>query len=845
MKRRKFLLGTVAGLGALSAPFGTAAKASGVGLAMVAIDGIDATTSLPHLIALLDALNARLVPVTCIVSPFDEKGEPLAPEAPLARLLLAYILSNRSVEIAPFIPSLGHKSEYFQARSVQRATKAFEWLLHAAQGERPFAPLLQSVACNDVPSPLSPIGVRSAGCHNVLAVPLDSKPVTSETWPNGTVRVYGGRRIDLSTYDSAQVAKLPADAQLVYYVSAQNLNGLSVEDFSKLAERFTGDLVAEEIAGNYSVQALSDLQLRDSYGFKRFVGVQLVDTEPEDEAGRQAISSFEKLLVNQGLPYTAGLANGAEKAGRFGGYWLATESTKPLQAVRFQSDRGKLSVVETVRPLDVGLGVVLNSVEDGQGGLDGNGFLHLVKADIQNADDIGHLKRRFSRTQDIVLAVHAGAVSDPFQRQELVTVLKTMKNDGVTKLMPLDRMALSYVSQNPIDIRQRRTLAALPDLARPQVTRAKEDREAFLEDARTAWRYFERFTHPKTGLCPATVNFSPNGGNIHKAVTMWDVGSQINGLIAVAQIGLIDQKEFRSSITKILPQVRGRKSQDRLLPQGWIVTDRQKWGNKNFDGSDAGRLMSALDHLRRYDDTFSARLNDITSAWDLDKVIVNGEMHSVTDGALHSSYVSHSAHYSALAFRRWGLTVKSPYEVFDGLSVHDGQMALLEAVAKIGPIGAEPLLLEALELGMSAVSAHMADVLFAAQVEEFRETGNLVCASEGPLDAEPWFSYQGLQLDAKKRTWAIDTVGEEPEYRTPDFWRSHQVISCKAAYLWAAYQPHDYSDRLVNYVRARARTKNGFAASIFSQSQRVTEFYSDINTNAVILQAIAHILRTG
>jgi len=845
MKRRRFLLGTVAGLGALSAPFGKPVKASGVGLAMVAIDGIDTTTSLPHLIALLDALNARLVPVTCIVSPFDKDGKPLVPETPLAQLLLAYILSNRSVELTTFVPNLGHQSEYFQARSVQQAAKASKWLLRAAKGVRPFAPLLQSVACNDVPSPLSPMGVRSGGYHNVLAIPLDSKPVSSETWLNGTVRVYGGSRIDISTYDSVLVAKRPEDTQVIYYLSAQNLDGISVANIAELAERFTGDLVAEEIAGTYSVQALSDLQLRDSYGFKRFVGIQLVDPEPEDSAGQQEMSRFAKMLDGLSLPHTAGLADNPMITERFGGYWLATESHNSLRAVRFQSDGDELSVVESVRPLDAGLGVVLNSVEDGQVGIDGNGFLHLVKADIQNASDINHLQKRFRRTQDIVLAVHVGAIRDHFSRKELAAFLIAMKSDGVTKFAPLDRMALGFVSQNPIDIRQRRTLAALPDLARPQLIREREDRESFLDDARIAWRYFERFTHPRTGLCPATVNFSPNGGNIHKAVTMWDVGSQINGLIAVAQIGLIDQKEFRSSIAKILPQVRGRKSQGRLLPQGWIVTDRQKWGNKNFDGSDAGRLMSALDCLRRYDDSFSSRLNDITSAWDLVKVVLNGEMNSVTDGQLHSSYVSHSAHYSALAFRRWGLKVNSPYEVFDGLSIHDGQMALLEAVARIGPIGAEPLLLEALELGMSPESAHLADMLFAAQVEEFRETGNLVCASEGPLDAEPWFSYQGLQLDAKKRTWAIGTVGVEPEYRTPEFWRSHQVISCKAAFLWAAYQPHDFSERLVNYVRARARTKNGFAASIFSRSQRVTEFYSDINTNAVILQAIAHILRTG
>ena len=843
MKRRAFLQGSVASFGALAFPFSRAASASGRGLAMVVVDDIDMSSSLPHLIALLDALNARLIPVTCCISPYHENGSPIDLDTPLAQLILAYMLGNRGVEVAAFVPELSRQSEYFQGRSVQKAIKVFREILQPAKGARQYTPLVQSVACLDVTSPLSPTGVRSGGCHNVLAIPTVDGPVRSETWPDGTVRLFGGRRIDFGAYDSSMVEKGAEESQLIYYLSAQKLETLSVEELAKVAKRFTDDLVAQEIEGNYSVQPLSDLQFRDSYGFTRRVVLQLLDPAPLGSTGGRAMAEFATLLDDLNLPHTLGLAEADETREQKSGFWLSTEDVPSLNMVRFQPGiANQPSIVETVRPLGAGVGVVFDPVEDGQGGLDENGYLHLVKVDIRNANDIRHLGNMFSRTQDVVLTVHASAVQDPFDRQGLVAFLKTLSGDGVSRIVPLSKLAMGLVSKDPIDIRQRRTLAALPSLRQAPIVRSRADKDALLEDARTAWRYFERFTHPQTGLCPATVNFAPGGGNIHKAVTMWDVGSQINGLISAARIGLIDQKEFRQAITKLLPQIRGRVSQDRLLPQGWIVTDRHKWGNKNFDGSDAGRLMSALDCLRRYDDSFVVQLDKITSAWDLDKVILNGEMHSVTDGVLHSSYLSHSAHYSALAFRRWGLNVKSPYEVSAGKSIHDGQMALLEAVAKIGPIGAEPLLLEAMELGMSPESTHLADMLFTAQFEEFQETGQLVCVSEGPLDVEPWFSYQGLQLDAQKRTWAIDTVGQETEYRQPEFWRSHHVISCKAAFLWGAYRPHNYSDRLVNYVRTRARTKNGFAASIFSQSQRATEYYTDINTNAVILQAVAHSL---
>jgi hypothetical protein len=60
--------------------------------------------------------------------------------------------------------------------------------------------------------------------------------------------------------------------------------------------------------------------------------------------------------------------------------------------------------------------------------------------------------------------------------------------------------------------------------------------------------------------------------------------------------------------------------------------------------------------------------------------------------------------------------------------------------------------------------------------------------------------------------------------------------------LWAAYKPHDHSEKLLSYVREKSRTNRGFASSIFNKTGRVTSTYTDLNTNGVILQAIAKTL---
>lgn len=166
-------------------------------------------------------------------------------------------------------------------------------------------------------------------------------------------------------------------------------------------------------------------------------------------------------------------------------------------------------------------------------------------------------------------------------------------------------------------------------------------------------------------------------------------------------------------------------------------------------------------------------------------------------------------------------------------------MALLEVCGHIGPMGAEPLLMEALEFGMSPESAYLADVLFAAQLEEYEETGRLICVSEGPINSTPWFLYQGLQFDALGRVWATDTVAGLEEHRSEAFRDEHLSVSSKAAYLWSAYKDHPLSDKLLSFVREKARTPYGFASSINEKTGEPSRTYSDINTNAVILQSIA------
>ncbi len=842
MNRRSFLLGSASVLQSLPIAVQAQWKAFQPRLMSVVVTDVDPGESVEHLLALLDPILGRGLPVTCVVDPLSAEGKPLSSDDDLAILLAGLTTQSSSFRIAPYVQDLMDLSSYFQARRVRDAIEVLQSVLYPHKRVH-----IDVVAGRESERPTAPTGLRATGAKTVLTLPEAEGEIRSEAWPEGVVRFYGGQQIDIRTYSGAELRADPGETQSILYISAEALHTRTVEAIAARSTTLAEDLIDKEKSGRSSLHPVSDLQLRDNYAFERFVAVHLMRA-PEEMAGLvQAQKAFMAELRALDLPYSLGDLGGSFRPERPSDYWVPVSGAPDhglLPQVTRQERGGEVGLLQARnQKLPPGHSLAFSAMEDQTAGFDQHGVLWLPVLEVAEPLAATDILSKIDPTKDMVLSIQPSALAPAFARTALVNQLKALVSDGVTRLLSVQQLARHLAPKGPEVVHQRRTTAYGPEVragVRRFGQRAKTD---LLEDAKIAWQYFEDNTIAATGLCPATINFSPSDGWVHQTVTMWDVGSHINALVAAAQLGLIDQLRFDRNIGLILKQIRGRESQGRLLPQGWIRVDRQKWGNKNFDGSDAGRLLSSLHNLRQFIGK-SDQLQALIDSWDLDQIIINGEVHSVTDGSLHSVYRSHSAHYSARAFGFWGVEAKSPYDVSTSFSTYDDQMALLEAVSWIGPLGAEPLLLEGLEQGMSAESAYLADVLFAAQLEEHEETGRLVAVSEGPIDVSPWFTYQGLQMDAETRTWALDTVGSEPKYADPEFWRENLVVSSKAAFLWSAFKPHEYSEKLLAYVRQKARTKRGFASSIFSQTGRVTATYTDLNTNAVILQAVAKMLTT-
>ncbi len=852
MDRRAFLqLSTIsAGVGLHSW-----SRANALGSTKPAISVIsDITDCTPaaHLQMALDIFSEFALPVSCV---FDSHKTSNLPDTTSCKV--ADILRNSAraqsnlVEIVGFAPELARQSDYFQARSCYSVRQA---LSRGGSSENPGQTSeieLRSIACRDIENPTSPGGVRSAGIRNVIMLSESSKNSVSQDWDNGVLRLIGGQQVDLTKQPESWITQGNQQEVITKIISASKIAELSLAELSTKLGQYCQSILNAEMSGQASNILLRELQLQDDYNFERMIAVVLGVYSKDTGSSQPEIQKIKNDLKALNIPFTEQDLDTFGTQGTLPGLWVTTEDmpkkTAVEQPVISVSLPPNCAQAEKNTSLEVSAptgnaGIMLALNQSSAGVNDCGQLAFPVKFAKHQAGKVERVDSGLFRQNDHVLLISTKQTSTRLEHTQMLKMLKTLKNDGITKFVDIPNLVNHTVPRGAQVSRVRKTQFPTTSNKASHDSPSNVIREAFMKDANIAWQYFKKFTHPKTGLCPATVNFSRAEVIQHLSVTMWDVGSNINALVAAAELGFITKKDLKRRAAKIIPNLRGRESQGRLLPQGWIRSDRHKWGNKNFDGCDCGRLLAALDNLRRFtgkDET----IEKIVESWDLDKIIIDGAVHSVTDGALTATNNSQCSHYLSIAFGRWGLDVKSPLDLAKDLSPTDQKVAVVEQASRLGILGAEPLLLEALELGMSQQSDILANVLFDAQLEEYRQSGTLTCMSESPIDRSPWFTYQGIQLDALGRKWSIDVVGGLSAGKKTALLKEVWVVSSKAAFLWAACRPHQYSDILVNFVRDKARGKYGFASSTYVSTGKASRFYTDLNTNSIILQSIAHLLR--
>jgi hypothetical protein len=476
-------------------------------------------------------------------------------------------------------------------------------------------------------------------------------------------------------------------------------------------------------------------------------------------------------------------------------------------------------------------------------GLDGNGLFHLPIAytfdgsrKIRTVADVtDDLLTAVGSQDDIAVAITSAAVQDPVAMQAITQALTTFETAGKVVSFeefrqiaaPMDQKYRLLTAMN-----HQRTLASQESLS--------DDQSELDKDAATAWHFFELFTDPETGLVPGTVWMEGESRSSYPFATMWDVGTHIMALVSANTLGVIDDADFTDRTTRLLAHLpTASRANGLLLPQAAVSVTRRQPREVGFDATDAGRLLISLKVLEEHVGG-GMGIAELVAGWEFQKTVENGQIRSIRNGRFTSVLDSGYTNYVSRGFALWGIDVHTPFPEHAGDTEMDAQMRVLGVIENSELLSTEPHVLEAVEMGYSAPARTLADVLYTQQMKAFETSGNLVCVSEGPLDREPWFSYQGYKI-GDEDPWKVNIINSTARYQTAGFKRAVTMVSCKSAYLWSAVRPQAYSQLLIDYVRKNARIEDlGFASGVFTATGLATANYSDVNTNGIILEALTY-----
>ncbi|WP_135447257.1 DUF3131 domain-containing protein [Tabrizicola caldifontis] len=831
LTRRHVMQGGAAALPGLALPGVLRGQARAAQVSLL-LDGIGPGTDPDRLESTVATFLSAGLPVTCVadlvaLTALEAGGRQLCDL--LARLALR---DPGLFDLALPIGKLPRTERYFQLR---RAGQLREAVVRAFRdgpaGDRAF-PVVTLIDRGEDPN-IDHTAFRGAGFR--IHLRAADGPVSMVVAGRGELVGTGG------LWTALDAPGLPTRLAQALSGGGDLLLSLSLEgaaDPVARASEVAALLAASNAAGR--IHMASPAQLRLYQGRPLPIDLALLveagTTLEEDDA----ILAFVRELAGQGVPLT--LTGQAETYGELPGTVLfcapaAASPTLPPPACQRDGDLPAPGGADPVA-VHVGSAPAVWPVQ----GIDPDGRLRLTPRQLSAPGLDGVLD--LSPLEDHVILIRPEDVAQPVRRTQIVQRLVDAALSGEAYFHTIPGLAAHLVETEPVlarlwSVRRRK----VTDPLRPPSPDAAA-RSGLLADARLAWTYIERFTDARTGMCAGTVR----GGSmmvINREATLWDLASQLHGIRAAHELGLIGRDDARDRIRLLVANLPIGEVEGARLPPAMFRTDTGSVVAPGFDVCDAGRFLIALDHVVEAGLLDRTAAEAVVAGWDLAVALPEGRPRSHLQGRWIDTTQSHCTPYSRRGMAAWGFTLVSPYPGLAGGTQSDRDIAFLYDVAAIGQVGIEPVLLEIIELGADRDSALIAEVLFDAQLDWWETTGQFKCASEAPLNFPPWFSYQGLRLGhLGDAAWVVRGLGGAAQYDTPEFRAKAELLSTKSAYLWGAVRAHDWCDRLLEVMRDRTRIEGlGFSVGVFTRTMEAMRDYTDLNTNGVILTAIGHALR--
>jgi hypothetical protein len=404
------------------------------------------------------------------------------------------------------------------------------------------------------------------------------------------------------------------------------------------------------------------------------------------------------------------------------------------------------------------------------------------------------------------------------------------------------------IARAPAAQADRRSPAAAPDPREPPLRpRAAALDRSERRLALAAWSYLERNADPATGFAP-----SVKGA---RTTTMWDAGSQLMGILAAEDLGLVSEAGASHRLERIVASIAAIPLCEGGLPNKSYdvrTLEMVDYGGAaapqgiGWSALDVARVLVPLGAIAWRHPELTPLVRRATSRWRLEALTDGAALRGATrraDGVLvvHQEGRLGYEQLAAKALLPWAVPVAPLLDARAHLywrDVHGAPVACDDRRPRdhggtLAPALSEPWILDALENGLDAFALPVARGLLVAQQRRFAATGRLTAVSEDALDRPPWFSYSAvLNGDSAWTAFAPDGA-PAPGALT---------FSTKAAVAWGVLFEGSYPDRLLAAAAELVAPGEGLYAGRYDATGAVNRALS-LNTNAVVLEALAYRVR--
>ena len=370
-----------------------------------------------------------------------------------------------------------------------------------------------------------------------------------------------------------------------------------------------------------------------------------------------------------------------------------------------------------------------------------------------------------------------------------------------------------------------------------QVVVTPQERQLYLDAARTSWNLVNRITEPSTGLARAHARYA--------YVTLWDIAGVIAANYTAHELAFIDDATYDRHIQRILATLSSVDLYDRTAfnriydaQTGRMVDNAGKISNigAGWSSVDIGRLLVWLRIVSVKQPKYLPLATQVVRRLNMSKVLDDGFLRGLQvdpKTGKKQTFTEDEIGYQQYAlsgFSMWGARVNP-----DGLDVRRNVAAinvmgvrLLISSPGNDRVMSEPFIMIGMETGFrTADIARQASQVLAAQTARYQQMKIITAVTEDALPDPPYYFYY-YSVYHRGNPFVVESLDDK-------IVQNPRWVSAKAAFGWNAVLPNAYTQLLVRTVRP-AGTPDGWGSGVYEDTLRPTGVPS-LNTAALIMES--------